>query len=311
MSAVRAEDWIGSYRAMRAAADLAPMQYGLMLAIQAIGVNRPREAVDALTRPGMDSSHRRNISGYWNNLTFSLHLVADHERELVMALRAREVNRQSVSTLVQEMRALAALGRLAAVSATLDTLTALPRDGWLTLGYAAVMTARDLRAHGYPDAASETMQRAFAAFRARPADERKSQDWREWFADALYTAGDFAAADTAYRSLMRQFRTSFGYPDNAYYLGRIGAIAARRRDVAMANAMSAKLVKTDRFQSAPGQESRLYRARIAALLHDRPEAMRLLVSAYGASGSVELHDDMDFEGMKSFPAFQDFVRPKG
>jgi predicted Zn-dependent protease len=169
----------------------------------------------------------------------------------------------------------------------------------------------DLRAHGYTDAAAETMQRAIASYRSRPALERKSQLWREWFADALYAAGDFAAADTAFRSLMREFPTTSGYPDNAYYVGRIGALAARRGDSATAKAMSHQLKKTDRFQAGPGQESRLYRAKIAALLGDHAEAMRLLTSAYGAFGTTELHEDMDFEGMKSYPAFQEFVRPKG
>jgi DNA-binding SARP family transcriptional activator/tetratricopeptide (TPR) repeat protein len=311
MSAVRATDWMGSYRAMRAAAEVAPNQYGLQFAQQANAVNRPREALDALTRPGMDSIHRRNIQAYWRRLTFSLHLLGEHERELSMARRAREIDRQSVSALVQEMRALAALGRLPAVSATLDTLTALPKEDWLSRGYAATWVAMELRAHGYADASSETMQRAIASYRSRPADERRSQEWREWFADALYAAGDFSAADTAFRSLMREFPTSYGYPDNALYLGRIGAIAARLGDVVTATAMSEKLIKTDRFQPQPGQESRLYRAKIAALLGNQAEAMRLLTSAYGPFGANDLHDDMDFETMKSYAPFQEFMRPKG
>ena len=310
MSSARAEDWLGSYRAIREAADIAPHQYGLMFANRANQVNRPREAVDALTRSGMDSIHRRNI-GYWRLLSGSLHRIGEHERELAIAQRAREIDKKSVSAIAQEMRALSALGRIRAVSATLDTLTSVPREGWLTFGHAATSIAMDLRAHGHTDAASATMQRAIAAYRSRPAAERKSQEWREWFADALYAAEDFAAADTAFRSLMRQFRTSYGYPDNAYYLGRLGAIAARRGDRATAKDMSNRLIKTDRFQAVPGQESRFYRARIAALLGDHAEAMRLLVSAYGAFGTTELHDDMDFEGMKSYPAYHEFVRPKG
>jgi len=126
----------------------------------------------------------------------------------------------------------------------------------------------------------------------------------------LYFAEDWAAADTAYRSLMADFPTSVGYPDNATYLGRIGAIAVRRGDLATAKAMSDKLVATDRFQPLPGQESRVFRARIAALIGDRAEAMRLLWAAYGPSGTMELHDDIDFGGMRDYAPFQEFVRPK-
>jgi hypothetical protein len=110
---------------------------------------------------------------------------------------------------------------------------------------------------------------------------------------------------------MRQFPTSFGYPDNAQYLGHIGAIAARLGDSVTARTMFDRLVATDRFQSLPGQESRVFRARIAALRGDRAEAMRLLASAYGPDGTMDLHEEIDFDGMKDYPPFQEFVRPKG
>ena len=95
------------------------------------------------------------------------------------------------------------------------------------------------------------MQRALAWYRSRPAIERAGQEWREWFAEVLYFAEDWTAADTAYRSLLADFPTSVGYPDNATYLGRIGAIAVRRGDLATAKAMSDRLVATDRFQPFP------------------------------------------------------------
>jgi len=84
----------------------------------------------------------------------------------------------------------------------------------------------------------------------------------------------------------------------------------RRGALATAKAMSDRLVATDRFQPLPGQESRVFRARIAALIGDRAEAMRLLLAAYGPSGTMELHDDIDFGGMRDYAPFQEFVRPK-
>jgi hypothetical protein len=39
--------------------------------------------------------------------------------------------------------------------------------------------------------------------------------------------------------------------------------------------------------------------------------MRLLLAAYGPSGTTELHDDIDFEGMRDYSPFQEFARPKG
>jgi len=55
MLAVRSDDWVASYRAIHAAAELAPQQYSFMLANLATQQNRPREAAEVLARPGMDS----------------------------------------------------------------------------------------------------------------------------------------------------------------------------------------------------------------------------------------------------------------
>ena len=129
--------------------------------------------------------------------------------------------------------------------------------------------------------------------------------------DLLYSAGRWAEADTVYRSLEREYPSSYGYPDNVLYLGRIGSIAARLGDPALANGMATRLKGMDRAQPVPGQESVVFRARIAALLGQREEAMRLLTDAYGASGTTELHGDIDFEEMKTYPPFRDFIRTKG
>ncbi len=59
----------------------------------------------------------------------------------------------------------------------------------------------------------------------------------------------------------------------------------------------------------------LERARIAALLGDREEAMTLLQQAIDKAANygfgVWLHRDMDFESLRDYPPFQEFTRPKG
>jgi len=311
MLAVRTEDWVASYRALRAAAELAPERYSYMLATKANQLNRPREAIEALTRPGLDSIHRHDIQGYWYVLTGSLHLLGEHRTELEQARRARHHQPQSASALFQEIRALAALGRLPAVQARVDTLLSLAREDWFTPGAAIVMVSTELRAHGHPDAAAETLQRAMTWYRSRPAEERASQEWRELVGAVWYLAGSLADADTLYRALARKYPTSRGYSDNVEYLGHLGMIAARRGDRSLAKEIAVKLKAMDRAQPVPGQEALVFRAKIAALLGDRDEAMRLLMDAYGAAGGSDLHGDIDFESLKSYPPFQEFLRPKG
>ena len=57
----------------------------------------------------------------------------------------------------------------------------------------------------------------------------------------------------------------------------------------------------------------LWRARIAAVLGDRGEAVRLLGQAIddGRPYGLWLHRDPDFEALRSFPPFEELVRPRG
>ena len=61
----------------------------------------------------------------------------------------------------------------------------------------------------------------------------------------------------------------------------------------------------------PGEVSIVWRASIAALLGERAEAMRLLIEAFGRQGTMEMHGNSDFDGMKDYPPFREFIRPKG
>ncbi len=55
------------------------------------------------------------------------------------------------------------------------------------------------------------------------------------------------------------------------------------------------------------------RARIAAVLEDRDDAMDLLRRAIdqGVYDAYGLHRDIDFESLRDYPPFQELLRPKG
>jgi DNA-binding SARP family transcriptional activator/tetratricopeptide (TPR) repeat protein len=311
LSAVRAEDWDAAYRAMRRASELSPAEFSVRFANKAIDRNRPLEAIAMLRRPGLDSIYRADIRGYWYALTHATHIAGEHRTELAIARRARQNAPQNAHAVYQEVAALAALGRMSAVRASLDTLLALPMEDWFNAPVALEMVAFELRAHGYAEAASEQLERAIAWHHARPNAEQGAQERREHLAQLLYRAGRWADADTLFNALVRDYPASRGYPDNTEYLGYLGMIAAHRGERARARGIAAQLQSRERAQPIPGQEAVVYRAKIAALLGDREEAMRLLIAAYGAAGTTELHGDADLEGMRDYPPFQEFVRPKG
>jgi tetratricopeptide (TPR) repeat protein len=305
LQAIRVNDWEGSYRAISEAATFAPDQFSYLQAIRAMNLQRPREAAAALTRPHLDSIYRESARTYWFVLTLSYHQLGEHRRELTTVRTARRYLPSNPSLLVQEMRALAALGRRSAIEARVDTLVALPRDGWLDAGTSLMQVAVELRAHGHEAAASDVLSRGIAWYRSRPILEANTEVQRFFLAWTLYLAGRLDEAETMFRVLHRE------HPDNVDYVGHLGAIAARRGDVSTARLLSDELSGRDTAAPIPGEESIAWRARIAALLGEKEAAMGLLIDAFGPQGTMELHGNSDFDGMRSYPPFREFVRPKG
>ena len=305
MLATRAENWTAACDAIREAARLVPERFAYLLAVRASSLNRPRETVAALTQPGLDSVYRDAVQTYWLVRTLAFHQLGEHRAELASARLARRNRPQSASALAQEIRALAALGRLDAVRARLDTVLALPRDGWFTPAEAFVAAGIELRAHGHDAAAAEAFARAIAWHRARPNDERSSELRRTQYAFALYEAGSWDEAAGVFHAL------SAAKPDVPEYLGPLGTIAARRGDRTTAMDVARRLSRLERFVPLPGQEATLWQAKIAALLGDFDDAMRHLVDTFGDQGSPQLHGDTDFAHMQAHRSFREFVRPKG
>ena len=110
-------------------------------------------------------------------------------------------------------------------------------------------------------------------------------------------------------AIFRQLATEF--PDNEDYVGFLGAIAARRGDRLEAARHEAALASMERRSALPGQTTIANRAKIAALLGEHARAVRLLRDAYGEQGTLELHSEIDFEGLRAYAPFRELTKPKG
>jgi DNA-binding SARP family transcriptional activator/TolB-like protein len=306
MLRARAQDWVGAYRAISDAADLAPLYFSVALALRASNLSRPREAIEALLRPGMESFHGRDTETYWLMLSLSYHQLGEFGNELDAARRARKYRPDSRSALSLEIRALAALGNIDAIRARLDTLVAMPKEGsWSHPAWDMIRAAEELRAHGHLQAAREIGARAVAWHRSRPAEERAIPVRRWNLAYCLYFLEQWEEAVRILDPLVAEF------PNHEEYVGLLGTIAARRGDYVTAENRAAKLASLERVMALPGQAAIIHRARIAALLGDRARAVSLLRDAYGEQGTLELHTDIAFEAMRDYPPFQELTRVKG
>src|SRR5205814_8841502 len=119
-------------RAARAMANLAPGSEALYLVAEdAMALNRPREAVDALVGLGPDRGFTRGWWVYWSDLTSAWHLVGDHRRELQAALEGLRRFPDNPQILATQVRALAALGRVEEMRrGVAASMNLPPMEGW-------------------------------------------------------------------------------------------------------------------------------------------------------------------------------------
>jgi DNA-binding SARP family transcriptional activator len=276
----------------------------LQLAVDALGVNRPHEALGVLRTIDPDRGLLRE-SGfpYWWALTTAYHVLGDHGRELRAAARARKQYAGTWDALFLEMRALAALGRVPALKARLDEGTGLAPGAFWSPELALVLVGKELRAHGQQDAARDVFARAVAWQRAGPP--LAAPGGRGPLIYALYLAGDWEAAQGVAAELAAEDSSDW------YSRAFLARLAARRSDQAQAERISQTLASIDQpylFGSLT-----LARASIAALLGKRADAVALLRQALaeGFPYVHELHIDADLEALRGYPPFEELLRPKG
>jgi serine/threonine-protein kinase len=285
----------------------------LDLALRALWVNHPTEAVEALTEADWYPSLVRSAGLYgverlyWFALTSSYHMLGEHEAELEAARRAKEHYPEQLDVLNLESRALAALGRFDELDESLDSIAALPPNGVWVPTPANLMAAAgfELRAHGHHEAAIRTANRSVAWYESNPHDDPNDRQRRSFIALSLYGAERWDEAANMFRELAAE------YPDSVNFQGFLGAIAARRGDKEEARAIAERLAGTNDPYDF-GRDT-YWQACVYALLGERDLAMRLLRQSYaeGRKFNLQLHRDLDLQPLWGDRKFLDFLEPKG
>jgi tetratricopeptide (TPR) repeat protein len=273
---------------------------GIDVGVQALIVNRPEEAVEALSTIDLSPHYFQ-----WLSLMEAHHLLGNFQSELEEARRGRAVYPGRLRMLDAEMRALAALGQVAEAESLLEESFLLPIEESITPATLMANLTAELRAHGHRQASSEVAERAIAWLLSRSEEGQGSWAHRYDLAFAYYQGERWDEA----RSVLNQLVSEA--PEQLDVRGYLGALAARRNDRAEALAISEGLSGT----AAPrefGSDS--YRqARIASLLGDRERAVEHLRDALarGWAYSLPVHRDVDLEPLRGYPPFEEFMRPKG
>lgn len=308
-----------AYRAVRRAWELLDGGSAHYMSAQmALELNRPREALEVLETFDISRGWAQAWAPYWNVVTVSHHLLGDHREELEAASEGYRLNPDRMLMLAWTVRALAALGRWDEI----QTLTARARSirgpDPMDPGTLMVMAARELRRHGHDQEATASLEEAQRWVLGEATDGPAPGGRQILRARRLYEIGSLQqelgleeSTATLHQARL-EFETLAGAnPGEPDFLGPLGAIHARRGEVMEARRLS------DSLQALDGPYLRgrhtSWQARIAALLGNREEAVRLLWQAVGEGVpfGIGMHADPDLESLRAFPPFQEFMDPKG
>jgi TolB-like protein/tetratricopeptide (TPR) repeat protein len=291
-------DAAAAYQATRRNPQLAPgtlAHWGLANA--ALWVNRPRETLQVLAQLDPMRGELRGWVLYWRDLAWAHHLLGEHRTELKVARRARALYPDDPVVILMEGRALAALHR----TRELHRLLASLRDDDMNPPLLMRMAGLELIAHGMPDPGTALLRRSLDWQTENPGSAASSI----FLADSYYHAGQHADAERLLLDLAARF------PGAINVQGSLGAIAASRGDTAEATRIADWLASLE--QPHLRGHNTYQRARIAALLGDRDQAVRLLGQAHreGFFLWTPLHTEPAFAVLRDHASFRAFVRPKG
>ena len=299
-------DQVARYNAVRGMLDVAPASEIALFLMggAAMAINKPGEAVRAIRNINVEGSGT-DWDAYGTRLTHAYHLLGDHETERSEARRIRESRPELVQAIVDEVRALAALGEVGESLRLLDRALSLPRHPRVTPADAARIAAEEFRVHGNPGAADQALARALSWYRTRPAAERDTEAHRYGVARILYLAGRLDESERLFRELAERF------PQNVDYLGYLGAVAGREGRAGEVERVSLELSRLDR-PHLRGKNT-YWRARIAAVAGRHDEALALLRASFtqGQEHGLAVHSEPDFESLRPNAAFRQLLQPKG
>jgi tetratricopeptide (TPR) repeat protein len=268
--------------------------------------NRPGEARQVAE--GVASAFMRlEIPWYdgWVTSSEILHLLQDHERELELAREGLDRLPENLFLLECEGRALAALGRSSEVRSRAAVIASRPSPPGISPGSVLETLAGELRAHGDRSASLAVVDAALAWHGGQPAAFRAAAGGQLLLGRLLYLGERWAEAESVFESLAADTASM------VVALGYLGSIAARSGDREEATRWSEELERVQ-MPYLRGVNTR-GRARIAALLGDRDEAVQLLRRAFseGVGYGLWLHTDMDLESLRGYAPYQELVKPKG
>jgi tetratricopeptide (TPR) repeat protein len=236
------------------------------LALLALQMNRPAEALAALEPLRTNESYVDRWAPFWIYLAHSYHLQGRYRDALgaVAELRRRFPDR--TVGLALDVASRAALGEVDEIDSVFAADNTPARTYWST-GAALVIAGQELAAHGAADRAGPYFERAAAWLTEQLNADSTNNDYREWLAITYYQLGRLEDARGLAERLAREL------PDRPAYRRFQALVAARGGDTALAREKLGELSPTEAGAYFAA------RARMAAIAGDVDRAAALLGEA--------------------------------
>ena len=262
----------------------------------ALWTNHPQETVTTLE--ALADRHKLQYPQL-HTLCEALHLLGKHERELEMARTARNEFASQPLLVHSEAQALAALGRVDELGELVEASISSAEVHHVRL---AGVASTELRAHGYPEAATGLAERSIG----RLSPESTQLPVVRLFLGVLMLVTN--RSDEAL-ALYRDLAASF--PEDLFFVGAYGATAALLGHRQTALQVSQRLDELTDPQWF-GADHYL-RANLAAGLGKREEAVEYLHATLRAGFQYHpnFHRLYFLEPLWGYEPFEEFLRPKG
>ncbi|HEY6157434.1 MAG TPA: protein kinase [Gemmatimonadales bacterium] len=340
--ALRAGDLLEGYRASLRLVDAAPGSIDARreVALSALRALHPREALRRLEELDPKSGFMRGWEGdYWYFASSARHRLGEHEEELAAIRRARQFYPAEPFILFDELRALAALGRIAEVDSM--ARAELPGSGHADLF--AFGIAGELMAHGHPEAVQRLAR--YVSDHPGPPPPSDPVAAREWLHHHLALQADmgipfcYLAEGLRTRSVVQRARDEWVYSraelalllgdaetaaryaaqlhDPDAYGPLLARILAAQGKVGAARAAlehwGARMVRA--LGTLRGLE--LDRASVLVRIGDLDRALKVLSEGIGlrafpnSTTSWDGHAYPDFAPLFGDPRFKALVKPRG
>jgi len=272
------------------------------------GLGRSEEAVAAFEQIDRTRGWTRGWLTFWRQYARALHYV-DHRRELAVVRQARRILPGGrTALLLDEARALAALGRRDELEPILQETAShsAPARGAIP-GNVLDQVAMELWNRGDTAFSRQVSARAIAWFRAVSPADAERREIRAAFGQALYDADQWTEARAVFERLVRE------KPGDWSALTHLGLCLARTGDRDRAEEVISRLATADSVDgpNLVVTSGVLGAARIAAVLGDNDRATRFIRELNARTGGrFSRHVQYkDFDSLTGYAPFLAVTQP--